>query len=987
MNRKGVSNIIAVVLMILIVLVAIALIASVISIFIKSSSQQSAKGVNFIDLKIVGSRATIINETFVTGTLEPYILAKIRRNYYPGNLTGFRAVIENKDGNSEHIDINTTIGELEALNFQIKIPSIIENPTLLIIAPIISDEDNSYVAIPTDQAPITGPIACLRDRDCKHLDPADETTYCQENQIIFATTNYQCDDDLKICVPGITTTQVTQNCGSLYCSDISLKCVECSDDSQCAPNVCDPETYTCVECYENEQCPSGICNLETNTCGQCDEDLDCLEGYVCDVAINECVECTENSDCANGVCNLETNTCVECEDNNDCAANPDGNICNLGTNTCAECYTNSDCTNDAIECTVATCNAGICEQTPQDSLCPAFYTCDPLTGCGIDQCTIRQYNVDKEFSGSSNCPGGSLGYDENWDTNFEVSSGFCELFTNYIVPENVLNVFTEVKSQEGEGSNELSCFNPNSMIWQFIDQVGDRESINMENKTIPIECIPNQGEQLMQKFYLEGPRSRDPKFAEEQIWWNVSCDGLCYPLNPGCEEKIPGECYVHTYEVDKEIQAWSNCNTPGNAYDGNWNTEVSVSGSDTCEVHLNYTIPDKLVNAVIENRLDEGPYGNIEIFCQDTSPKWEKIIDITSINEYQNYSIPNKCLYGDKLTIKYFMDGGDRIYDVEFFESQIWWNKSCDGLCYPLNPMCEEKIPGECSLTYQDNSGIPSESIYLECVNGQYAYDGNWNTAAVTDRDRPSPNRCILYSNYTIPKNTVNAIHQMKITDGRGSSSISCYDSNSKKWRSLNVAWQNGIIDTLIPGNCLYQEKLILHYNFEEIHGGDYELYEEQIIWNITSGVDENGMCSPEIFYKTTGKLDAKSNCNNGLQAFDLKWDTYAEETSELDNMYCDVNLTYDIPQGNIIQAYSESLSGDGTGSIELRCYNEIMSNWNLVGSVGLGAGIYDNKTIPSNCLSGSELKLWYKIGDSGGGQNPKFYEEQIWWNVSLSPP
>jgi Cys-rich repeat protein len=115
-----------------------------------------------------------------------------------------------------------------------------------------------------------------------------------------------------------------------HCSNSG--CVECTDNSHCAPGVCNTTTgqceganqcngatphwsdakQQCVQCLEDGHCGGSPCDLQTNTCTN---DLcgSCVDPYPACTEVNGewyCVQCTDDSHCgAGGTCNLDTFSC------------------------------------------------------------------------------------------------------------------------------------------------------------------------------------------------------------------------------------------------------------------------------------------------------------------------------------------------------------------------------------------------------------------------------------------------------------------------------------------------------------------------------------------------------------------------------------------------------------------------------------------------------------------------------------------------------
>ena len=131
MNKRGISGIVVTVLLVLLAIGALIILWFVILSFINSSTDQISKGINLINLDIVDGSASIN---------EKLIQLKISRNKNEGNLTGFRIIFYDSGGNSDHIDFDESIKELETLNYNLNIPDEFEivDPNKISIIPIIS---------------------------------------------------------------------------------------------------------------------------------------------------------------------------------------------------------------------------------------------------------------------------------------------------------------------------------------------------------------------------------------------------------------------------------------------------------------------------------------------------------------------------------------------------------------------------------------------------------------------------------------------------------------------------------------------------------------------------------------------------------------------------------------------------------------------------------------------------------------------------------
>uniref|UniRef100_A0A7S3L2K1 Right handed beta helix domain-containing protein n=1 Tax=Amphora coffeiformis TaxID=265554 RepID=A0A7S3L2K1_9STRA len=146
--------------------------------------------------------------------------------------------------------------------------------------------------------------------------------------------------------------EVLNECGT-FVDCIDGECTYIPDDTECANDVfanaplyCNLD-YNCVECLND---------------GHCDDSIGCTDD-TCDTATGECIHHENNEKCPQDspFCSIQHQGCVQCLDDSHCDATVQG------------------------ECALASCSAGACEYTPDDSLCvtgPAT-ECDAAFHCVV----------------------------------------------------------------------------------------------------------------------------------------------------------------------------------------------------------------------------------------------------------------------------------------------------------------------------------------------------------------------------------------------------------------------------------------------------------------------------------------------------------------------------------------------------------------------------------------------------------------------------
>jgi len=236
--------------------------------------------------------------------------------------------------------------------------------------------------------------------------PGAETCSASSGCIPECTVDSDCDDGsfcngAEACVSGSCTAGApivcddSIACTSDYCDDTSSRCRTRVDDSLCAPGDI---------CTRASGCIVGPCLVD----GDCDDDVFCNGMEVC--SMGSCtagapVVCDDSITCTLDLCDEAVRACDNRPDATLC---PAGDVCS-GTLGCVDCVTNADCSdgvfcngaeicnsrnlcrpraapscNDGVDCTVDSCDGTIdaCANAPDDSMCGAFETCYPTTGCG-----------------------------------------------------------------------------------------------------------------------------------------------------------------------------------------------------------------------------------------------------------------------------------------------------------------------------------------------------------------------------------------------------------------------------------------------------------------------------------------------------------------------------------------------------------------------------------------------------------------------------
>jgi hypothetical protein len=219
---------------------------------------------------------------------------------------------------------------------------------------------------------------------CNGSELCDPAQGCQPGTPVdcddaVACTVDACDEFNNVC----THTPDAQSCDNgLFCDgpescDPVLGCQDNPDP--CPLNLCDEANDRCVDCLTNANCDDGVF---------------CNGAETCNVATGHCVAgatpaCSDGVPCTVDSCNPATDTCVNTASNAACS---DGQYCN-GVEVChatlgCQAGTPPNC-NDAVGCTVDSCNEATdsCRHQPSDSLCAdsaycnGMEVCDPVNGC------------------------------------------------------------------------------------------------------------------------------------------------------------------------------------------------------------------------------------------------------------------------------------------------------------------------------------------------------------------------------------------------------------------------------------------------------------------------------------------------------------------------------------------------------------------------------------------------------------------------------
>lgn len=189
---------------------------------------------------------------------------------------------------------------------------------------------------------------------------------------------------------------------------------------------------------------------------------------------------------------------------------------------------------------------------------------------------------------------------------------------------------------------------------------------------------------------------------------------------------------------------------------------------------------------------------------------------------------------------------------------------------------------GTCNLQF---TGLYKSGANI-ITNESYLYDSNWNTFGFGTNTG-----AYLFINYTFPSNDVNtAIWQVKSSNGIANYTIpiSCFNKTKNIVQLRLYTWLAGGSDQLF-GTCLNNT-----LGWQSIFGGagGGAVYEEMIIWNVTSNM--NGITTA---YKTLSLSDGNytwgvSACGNN-SAGDYSCNTAANRTLTVDTVTPTISLIY----------------------------------------------------------------------------------------------
>jgi hypothetical protein len=187
---------------------------------------------------------------------------------------------------------------------------------------------------------------CCKDADCDDGVSCTMNT-CFSGQCMFVPDDTQCAaTEYCSAADGCKTRQA---CTGLAGESASV----CDDGGGCTTDAC--ENHFC----QHHFCPNADAKL-------------CCEGKGCAACCTD-AQCDDDKDpCTVGSC--KDGKCSKvplCADGLECCPNADGT-----TATCGKCCKADEC-DDKIACTEDKCGGGQCSNTPQNTLCPMGYLCDP----------------------------------------------------------------------------------------------------------------------------------------------------------------------------------------------------------------------------------------------------------------------------------------------------------------------------------------------------------------------------------------------------------------------------------------------------------------------------------------------------------------------------------------------------------------------------------------------------------------------------------
>jgi len=523
MNKRGVSNIIITVLLVLITLAAISVLWVAVSIFLESSTSE-IQGLNLAQLEIVDGSA-VFNPT------TKQISLRIKRDSTIGNITGYKAIVEDLSEESKGIERDFYISEIESKYDYVDLPEGIITPVKISIAPIFIINKKKKTGSITDEEKLKLDLLCTSNSNCSNINP--NFIFCVSGSCSECRNQGDCTDGefcngIEQCISGFCEEGIAVNtddgidCTADSCDEINDRLTHTNDNSLCtSPEVCNPTLFSGTSgCGEITQCteqPEGSVCDDGNFCNG----AEICQGQVCTITspINPCddgVACTQD-------------TCDESSDS--CSNTPVDRICDDG-NMCDGidyCDSNLGCrdgtpvnSDDGVACTIDGCNPSTGEaiHIPDDNQCSAGYVCDPSSDCVIDPDSILLYSTFQKSYAFSNCHNGPRAYDNDWATFAYVDVDniyICEVNLSYnLPPEPVINAFSEQKADHNRGVIDFYCYD---YVISRMVRIASL-SISYTNNTIPNNCLVNSP--LVLNYIMDDGGGRDPEFFEQKMWWNVS---------------------------------------------------------------------------------------------------------------------------------------------------------------------------------------------------------------------------------------------------------------------------------------------------------------------------------------------------------------------------------------------------------------------------------------------------------------------------------
>jgi len=237
-------------------------------------------------------------------------------------------------------------------------------------------------------------LDCQTDPDCDNLD----RDYCTGDLIMHdegicndtfdcevqTTTTKDCnDDDVDVC-DDLNLNNYDYTCNNAVCELDSISLIEdCNDGFTCTIDSCDVDSGCGSipddgSCDDEEVCTDDSCiGLGGDLITGCDYDFNtasCEDGDLC----------TENDVCSGGSCSSGTaKDCTSFDD--DCNVG----VCNIFGN-CEKDFTPFEglgC-DDFVDCTQPDiCVLGVCDGTPDDSLCESWESCNKISDCQQVTCS------------------------------------------------------------------------------------------------------------------------------------------------------------------------------------------------------------------------------------------------------------------------------------------------------------------------------------------------------------------------------------------------------------------------------------------------------------------------------------------------------------------------------------------------------------------------------------------------------------------------